>query len=158
MLAVLRSDSLNFPLLLHVLGASILVGTLIAASAAQLLAWRRRAPGDAVPFARIAFRTLLLGALPAWFLMRIGAEWIASREGWNDVDDEPLWLGIGYLTAEPGGLLLLVSIVLAGIGARRLARTDAERGGTLVRVATVISFLLVVAYVIAVWAMSAKPG
>jgi len=130
---------------------------LIAAVTAQLLAWRRRAPTDVLPYARVSFRTLLFVAIPAWFLMRLAAEWIADKEGWNDVDEEPAWLGIGYITAEGGGLLLLISVILAGIGARRLGRSNGEKGEILVRVATVLAVLLVIAYVVATWAMSAKP-
>jgi hypothetical protein len=89
--------------------------------------------------------------------MRIGAEWIYSREGWDDVESEPDWLGIGYVTADLGGLLLLVSIILAGLGARRLARGGGETS-TLLRVATVLVTVALVAYVLAVWAMSGKPG
>ena len=157
MFAVIRPDDWNFPLLLHVLGASILLGALIAAVTAQLLAWGRRAPADVVPHARLSFRTLLFVAIPAWFLMRLAAEWIADKEGWNDVDDQPAWLGIGYITAEGGGILLLISVILAGIGARRLGRSNGEQGETLVRIATVLAVLLVIAYVIATWAMSGKP-
>jgi uncharacterized membrane protein len=157
MLAAIRPDDWNFPLLLHVLGASLLLGALIAAVTAQLLAWRRRAPADVLPYARVSFRTLLFVAIPAWFLMRLAAEWIADKEGWNDVDEEPAWLGIGYITAEGGGLLLLISVILAGFGARRLGRSNGEKGEILVRVATVLAVLLVIAYVVATWAMSAKP-
>ena len=156
MLAAIRPDDWNFPLLLHVLGASILLGALITAATAQLLAWKSRSPADMLPYARLSFRTLLFVAIPAWFLMRIAGEWVASK-GWNDVEPEQAWLGIGYITAEAGGLLLLISTILAGIGARRLGRSNGEQGTTLVRVATVLAVLLVIAYVIAVWAMSAKP-
>jgi uncharacterized membrane protein len=156
-LAAIRPDDWNFPLLLHVLGASLLLGALIAAVTAQLLAWRRSSPADVLPYARLSFRTLLFVAIPAWFLMRLAGEWIASREGWNDLDDPPDWLGIGYITAELGGLLLLISVILAGLGARRLGRSNGEQGAILVRVATVLAVLLVIAYVIATWAMSAKP-
>ena len=89
-----------------------------------------------------------------WF----GGLWTASREGLDELEDDPAWLLIGFMTAEPGGLLLLISTILAGVGARRLGRSNGEQGATLVRVATVIAVLLVVAYVIAVWAMSAKPA
>ena len=126
MLGAIRPDSWNFPLLLHVLGASILLGALIAASTAQVIAWRRSSPADEAPLARLSFRTLLFVAVPAWFLMRLAAEWIASKEGWNDAAETPTWLGIGYVTAEGGGLLLLLSVILAGFGSRRLARD--ERG------------------------------
>jgi uncharacterized membrane protein len=157
MFAVIRPDDWNFPLLLHVLGASLLLGALITAASAQLLAWKRSAPADVVPFARFSFRTLLIAAIPAWFLMRIAGEWIASKEGWNDVDSAPAWLDIGYITAELGGLLILISTILAGIGARRLGKSNGEQGATLVRVAAVLVVLVTIAYVIATWAMSAKP-
>jgi hypothetical protein len=156
MLAAIRPDDWNFPLLLHVLGASLLLGALITAATVQLLAWRRSGPADIVPFARLSFRTLLFAAIPAWFLMRIPAEWVASK-GWNDVDPAPAWLGIGYITAEAGGLLILISTILAGIGVRKLGRSDGEQGGTLIRVAAVLVLLVVIAYVITTWAMSAKP-
>jgi len=81
MLAAIRPDSWNLPLLLHVLGASILLGALITAVTAQLLAWKRRAPADVLPYARLSFRTLLIVAIPAWLLMWLGALWTASREG-----------------------------------------------------------------------------
>ena len=157
MLAVIRPDDWNFPLLLHVLGASILLGATITALTAQLLSWKRRTPADVIPFARFSFRTLLFVAIPAWFLMRIAGEWIASREGLNDLDDPPGWLDIGYLVGDASALFLLVSVILAGLGARSLARSNGERGATLVRIATVLVVLLVIAFVIATWAMSAKP-
>ncbi len=157
MLGAIRPDSWNFPLLLHVLGASILLGALIAASTAELIAWRRRAPTNVLPLSRLAFGTLLLVAVPAWILMRVGAEWIASKEGWNDAEGQPLWIGIGYGTAEPGGLLLLLSVILAGFGVRRLGASNGEQGVTLVRIATVLSVALVIVYVFTTWAMAGKP-
>ncbi len=155
MLAAIRPDDWNLPLLVHVLGAMVLVGALVTAVVAQLLGWRRQEPAAATTYARLAFRTLLLVALPAWFVMRIGAEWIYSKEGFGG-DDEPAWLGIGYITADAGGILLLLSIILSGLGVRRLRRGDGERS-VLGRIATVLVALALLMYVIAVWAMSGKP-
>lgn len=154
MLAAIRPDSWNFPLLLHVLGASVLVGGLVVAVAAQFLGWRR--PDDAVAFGRVAFRALLFVAFPAWWVMRIGGEWIGSREGLDELESDPGWLVIGFVTADGGGLLLLVSIVLAGLGARRLSRTGGE-SSLLARLATVLVAVVLVAYLVATWAMTAKP-
>jgi len=155
-LAAIRPDDWNFPLLVHVLGAALLVGALLTAVAALFLAWRRQRNADAAFFGRLAFRSLLFVAFPSWWIMRIGAEWIYSREGLDDLPEDPDWLGIGYITAEGGGLLLLVSIILAGLGARRLARSGGETS-TLLRVTTVLVTIVLVAYVVAVWAMSGKP-
>jgi len=49
-------------------------------------------------------------------LMRVAAEWIRSKENYGG-DDDPAWIGIGYITADLGGLLLLISIVLTGLAA-----------------------------------------
>jgi hypothetical protein len=149
MLAAIRPDDWNLPLLLHVLGAMLLVGGLVTALTALYLGWRR----DAAPFTRLGFRTLLLVAFPAWWLMRIPGEWIASKEDFGE--EEPAWLGIGYMTGEGGGLLLLISIILTGIGARRASRDGSP--STLARVGTVLATIVLAAYVVAVWAMSAKP-
>ena len=156
-LAAIRPDEWNFPLVVHVLGAALLVGGLLTGAVALFLGWGRQPNVDATAYARTAFRSLLFVAFPAWWIMRIGAEWIYQREGWDDVASEPDWLGIGYITAEGGGLFLLVSIILAGIGARRLARSGGE-SSTLLRVATVLVTIALLGYVLATWAMAGKPG
>ena len=156
MLAVIRPDSWNFPLLLHVFGAMILVGGLITAFSALVVGWKRGGPADALGFGRLGFRGLLYAALPGWFLMRFAGEWIASREGWGDVDEEPAWLGVGYITGDAGVLLLLISLILAGLGVRSLRKSGAS-SSTLIRVATVLVGLVLIAYLVAMWAMSAKP-
>jgi hypothetical protein len=157
MLAAIRPDSWNYALFLHVLGAMALVGALVTAVTAQVLGWRQAAAGGSLAYARVAFKTLLFVGIPAWFAMRIGAEWIYSKEGWDKVPSEPSWLGVGYITADGGGVLLLVSVILAGFGARRLGRAD---GGVsnLARSAGVLAIIALVAYLVAVWAMTAKPN
>ena len=143
-LAVIRPGEWNLPLFLHVLGAMLLVGTLLLAG---LVLFARRDAG-------LGFRVLLVGVLPSYLLMRIAGEWIASEENFGE--NEPDWLTIGYVTADLGALLILVSLVLTGIAARR-ARTT-EGGGALTRVSGGIAYLLLAAYVVSVWAMTAKPG
>ena len=53
MLAIVRADSVNFPLFVHVAGAMLLVGTLAAAVAALVLA---RSDGGG-SLQRLSFRT-----------------------------------------------------------------------------------------------------
>jgi uncharacterized membrane protein len=155
MLAAIRPTGWDFPLFLHVLGAMILVGGLVVAVSMQLLAWRRRDPADAAAFSRGAFRALLTVALPGWIVMRAGGEWIRSREGWTGEND-PSWLGFGYFAADVGVLLLLVTVLLAGLGVRQLRRFG---GGAsiLARVATPLATILLILYLVAVWAMTTKP-
>jgi hypothetical protein len=159
MIAAVRPDSWNFPLLLHVVGAMVLVGGL-AVLASTLVTARRATAGaaagdDGPSLTRLAFRVLLFSVLPGYVVMRIGAQWVESKEfGPGDDDDVP-WLGIGYITADAGLLLLIVTTIVLGIAARR-AR-DGRTATGLTRAALIISGLLLVAYVVAVWAMTTKP-
>jgi heme A synthase len=149
--AAVRPDAWNFPLFLHVLGATVLVALL--AVAAVVLVAARRAGDDRTATVRLAFRTLLIGAIPAYIVMRVGAEWIADKESLTD--SKASWIGIGRGVADGGMLVLIVLTVLAGLAYRR-----ARRGGqplTLVRWATGLTLLLIVAYGVALWAMATKP-
>ena len=152
-LAAIRPDDWNIALLLHVLGAMLLVGGLTAAVTALWLGWR----GDSLTLPRLGFRSLLLAAFPAWWLMRIAGEWLGSKEGFGDGDSDPTWLGIGYLTAEAGGLLILISIILTGIGVRRMGRAETPSPSVLVRIGTVLVSIVLAAYLVAIWAMTTKP-
>jgi uncharacterized membrane protein len=153
--AATRPTDWDFPLFLHVLGAMILVGGLLVAVAMQIIAWRRRDPADVAAYTRGAVWALLTVALPGWVLMRVGGEWIYSKEGWSGEND-PDWLGIGYLAADAGLLVLLVTLLLAGLGARRLRRSGGE-ASILGRVATPLATILLIVYLVAVWAMTTKP-
>jgi hypothetical protein len=150
----MRPDDVNVPLTLHVLGAGLLVGTLIAVATAILIGWRSTADGDAVGLTRFGLRTLLLGVFPAYLLMRIGAQWTEAAEDLPEVVEDSAWIGIGYITADAGAVLILISMILSGIGLRKL-RSGGGLG--LGRAVGVISLILVAAYVVAVWAMAAKP-
>jgi len=149
-LAAVRPDSWNFPLFVHILGAMILVGGLVTAAGA--LAWAR---GDAASL-RLGYRSLLAVAFPGWIVMRIGAEWIYSKEGWDELPDsaQPAWLGIGYLLADAGGLILLISLIVGGVGVYRMRE---GKGSGLLKTTLILSLILLAAYVVAVWAMSGKP-
>jgi hypothetical protein len=152
LIAVTRPDEWNFPLFVHVLGAMILVGGVLTGAGA--LAFAR---GHARSL-RLGYWSLLAVALPGWILMRIGAEWIYTEENWDDLPDEvdePAWLGIGYIVADLGGLILLLSLVLGGVGVRRLRDGG---GGGLLKATLVLSLIALAGYVVAVWAMSGKPN
>jgi hypothetical protein len=88
--------------------------------------------------------------------MRVAAEWIASKEGWTAKGvPTPTWLGIGFVLADVGGFILLISLIAGGIGVRRLR---AGGGSALLRSTLVLSVVLLGAYVVAIWAMSGKPS
>jgi hypothetical protein len=150
-LAASRLDSWNFPLFLHVLGAMVLVGGLVAGASA--LGFAR---GD-VRFLRLGYWSLLAVSLPGWVLMRVGGQWIYSREGWDDLPegvDDPGWLALGFVVGDLGGLILLLALILGGVGTYRLR---AGKGAGLLKTTLVLSLILVAASVVAVWAMTGKP-
>ncbi|MBA2641900.1 MAG: hypothetical protein H0U82_03095 [Actinobacteria bacterium] len=147
-LSAIRPDSWNLPLFLHVLGAMILVGATLTSG--SLLAFAR---GD-IRLLRLGYWTLLAGALPAYVVMRIGAQWIYSKEGLDDAPIDSAWTTIGFVVADGGAVALVVALILGGIGVRRLGD---DKGGRLLKAAMVLTLLLLAALVVAVWAMTAKP-
>jgi hypothetical protein len=150
--AVVRPDSWNFPLFVHVAGAMALVATLILASFSIRIA---RTRGDQ-PAAQFAFRVLWRAALPAYLVMRIGAQWIASTEKVENSKDA--WLSIGFIVSDMGFVFLLAGIVLTGLAAKRAKEGASVAGSTGLRVATAFTGLLVLGYVVAIWAMTTKPA
>jgi len=145
----MRPDTWNWLLLLHVLGAMVLVGGLLTGVTTLF-----SARGDA-RLLRLGYWSLLAVALPGYLAMRIGGELLFSKE--EDVIpnlDDRAWIGIGYIVADGGALLLLISLILGGIGVRKL-RTGGGAG--LLKATAGISTLILVAALVAVWAMSAKP-
>lgn len=127
----------------------LLVGALAVAVVTMAGALRRGEGAEVLT--RLAFRALLIGVLPAYVVMRAGAEWIASKE---DVPDEAGWIGIGYSTADGGLLLTIIAAVLAW----RAARRGAAGPGGLGRGVLVLTAVLIVAYAVAIWAMVSKPA
>jgi hypothetical protein len=147
--ASIRPDSWNFPLLLHVLAAMVFVGLLAALLVVLVSALRG---GDRAASLRWAFKLLLFGSIPAYIVMRGAAEWILDKE---NVPDDVTWIGIGYMVSDIGLLVLIVLTILAGVGALRTQRGGA---GTMVRWASALTGLLIVAYAVALWAMATKPA
>jgi hypothetical protein len=153
LLAAIRPDDQSFALLLHLVGATVVFGALLASATSLLLA--RGEPR----LLRLGYFSLLLVALPGLILLRLAGEWLYRLQDWNqlpDQIDEPAWLKIGFIVADWGGLLLLLALALGGIGVHRLGN---GKGGTLLLKATMlISLILILAYTVAVWAMTGKPN
>ena len=149
MVAAIRPDGWDLSLFVHVAGAMLLVGALVVVVVTMAAALRR---GDgAEVLTRLAFRALLIGVLPAYVVMRVGSEWIASNE---NVPDDADWIGIGYSTADGGLVLTIIAAVLAW----RAARRGAAGPGGLGRGVLVLAAVLILAYAVTIWAMAAKPG
>ena len=148
MTGVLAYSRPEFPLFLHIFGAMVLVGAVTAAVVAQLVPGVGAVDGDRMR--RFSFRTLLLAALPAYIVMRIGAEWMYSKE-FGDVKDDPTWIGIGYITADVGALLLLIALITAGVAAWKSKSRLGKASG-------VIAAIALAGWIVAVWAMGGKPS
>jgi uncharacterized cupredoxin-like copper-binding protein len=153
LLAAIRPAGQDFPVLLHIVGATVVFGALLASASSLALARGQ------IRMLRVGYFSLLLVALPGWILMRLSGEWIYRKQGWNDLPDQlknPTWLRIGFGVADYGGLLFLLALVLGGIALLRLRK--GRSGAGLLQATMVISIALAVGYVVAVWAMTGKPG
>ena len=139
-LAAIRPDDWNLALFVHILGAMVLFGSLVLVATAL-----------AARDVRLGFRSLLIGVLPGWIVMRGAAEWIAEKEKVNDIDPTPQWVDIGYSVADPMLLFIIIATVCAGLAARR------QSTGGLRTAALVFVGLMLVASVVAIWAMTTKP-
>jgi len=141
--AVVRPDNWDLPLFLHVLGAVALVG---AVAAVAVAAWGSL---DSPLLRRVAFWTLLTVVLPAWVLMRLAGGWIDSKE---DIPGDPTWLGIGFAVGDIGLIVLVVATIVGWWSARRMQQRWAAQ------LLTVLASLYLVALLMAMFAMSGKPG
>lgn len=150
-LAVIRPDSWFWPLFLHIAGAMVLVGALTLASVFLIASWR----SGSAALIRSAYLSLFYAALPGYIVFRAGAEWIANKEGLTD--SNLAWIGIGYGVSDLGALLLIIALVIGGISVRRMSR-GREPSPIAARIVTGLVSLVLVAYLVAVWAMTTKPA
>jgi hypothetical protein len=139
MFAAVRPDDFDFPLLIHVGGAVLLVGALITA----LIFAVSQSPS------RLTFRALLWAAIPSFIVMRVSAEWVAHKEGLTG-NDLPSWVNIGHIVSDPAALAIIIATVIAGVGAKN--------GGTTSKWVAGLVSLTVGLSLVAVWAMTTKPS
>lgn len=143
MLAIIRPDAWNFPLFLHVLGATALTGAtavaFVGAVSERQWPWLRT----------IVARTLVLVVFPAWLLMRLAGQWIDSKE---DIPGDPGWLGVGFLVGDAGLVLLILAMIFGAVAVRRPQRNWP------IRAVAIITGIYFVALIVAMVAMTGKPG
>lgn len=152
-LGAIRPAGQDFPVLLHIVGATIVFGALLASVSSLALARGQ------VRLLRVGYFSLLLVALPGWILMRLSGEWIYRKQGWNNLPHDlkdTTWLRIGFGVADYGGVLFLVALVIGGVAVRRLRNGGSGTG--LLRITTGIAVVIALAFVVAVWAMTGKPN
>jgi hypothetical protein len=149
-LALIRPHDWTIPLFLHIAGAMVLVGALTLAAISLIGAWRSASPR----LIKLAYMSLFYGALPGYIVFRIGAAWIADKE--HLTDSNLTWIGIGYGVSDFGAFLLIIALVIGGFGVRRINRSG-QASAISARVVTGLISLVLVAYLVAVWAMTTKP-
>jgi uncharacterized cupredoxin-like copper-binding protein len=153
LVAAIRPAGQDFPVLLHIVGATVVFGALLASALSLALA-----RGE-VRLLRLGYFSLLLVGLPGLILMRLSGQWIYQKQGWDDLPDQlkdPTWLTIGFIVADGGAILFLLALVAGGIGISRLR--SGKGGAGLLKVTMISALVLALAYVVAVWAMTGKPG
>lgn len=137
----------NSALFLHVLGATVLFGAMIVL--VTLVVVSRHKPD----VSRLLFRIWWALVVPAFLVMRIAAEWVLSSEK-KDIPElgNKAWVGVGFVVADFGAVLLLI----IGIAAFRASRDEGRRRAA--TVAGAVGVLYLIALSVAVFAMSGKPG
>jgi hypothetical protein len=148
-LGAVRPDEWNLPLFIHILGALTLIGATTLAAVSLAGAWR----DGSVALTRLGFRALLWAGLPSWILMFVGAQLIADKEGLQDAD--VTWINLGYMASEPTLVLGIIATVLSGLALRSAGGADAPN--VKVRIATGLVTVALLAYLVALWAMTTKP-
>jgi hypothetical protein len=149
-LAIIRPDDWNLPLFLHILGAMVFVGALTLSSVSLIAAWR----SNSAALTRLAYMTLFYGALPGYIVFRVGSEWIVDKEGLSDAD--LAWIDIGYMVSDIGALFVIISLVIGGLSVRKMNRGQ-QASPIAARIVTGLISLVLIANLVAVWAMTAKP-
>ena len=132
------------PLFIHVLGATLLFGSLLAVTTVAYASLRIVEHGPMLR--RVAFVVMLAGVWPSYIVMRVGAQWVLSHEGLDK--NTPNWVGVGFIVSDVGILILLILTLLGWLGLRRPKVGPWFAG---------LAALYLVALGVAVFAMSAKP-
>jgi hypothetical protein len=156
MTASICGPGCGFPLFLHILGATVLVG---AMATVAIVTWvsLRRPVEQAQLLRRMVFMTMLAVAWPGWLAMRIAGQWVLSLDLYSGIEDaDPGWLGVGFIVGDLGVLVLLISTILAWFAYRR---TGPERPKPITApIFAGLTTLYLAALAVAWFAMSAKPG
>ena len=145
MIALIRPHSWDLPLFVHVVGAVLLFGGVASVALLSIGALREQA--HAIVLRRTAFATTVLLVWPSYVVMRVGAQWILSREGLDK--NPPGWAGVGFAVSDAGILVLAVITLLGWLSPRRPGAGKFLAG---------LSVLYLIALGVAWFAMTAKPG
>jgi hypothetical protein len=144
-IASLCGPSCGAPLFVHVFGAMVLFGAVLAVATLSLAS--HRIEQHAPLLRRLAFLITLAAVWPAFIVMRVGGQWVLNHEGLDE--NSPDWVGVGFLVSDAGIVVLLLLTLLGWLGLRRPGAGRFHAG---------LAVLYLVALGVAWFAMSAKPG
>jgi hypothetical protein len=139
---------MELALFTHVLGAMILVGGLLAAS--SVLAFAR----DDAGLLRLGYWTLVAVGVPSYAVLWGAGHWVYTEQGLDESPIDAAWTTIGFLVVEIGAVVFLAALVLGAIAVRRSRDGGGQR---LVQATVALCAVLIVALLVAAWAMSGKP-
>ena len=148
-----RPDAAKFWLFVHILGGMATVGALTLCLIALVGAWR----SGSISLTRLGYRALLWGAVPSFIVMRVAAQIVLNKEGLDGDEVDLTWINIGFTVTDVGLLFLIITTVLTGLAVRKQTRGGREAPSIGVRISTGLVSLLLIGYLIAVWAMTVKP-
>ena len=142
-----RTDATKFWLFIHVLGAMTTVGALTLCLVSLAGAWRTGSEA----LTRLGFRALVWVAFPAFLVMRIAAQIVLNKEGLDNDEIDLTWVNIGFSVTDMGFILLIIAAILGRLATRR------PGASVWTRVTVGLVSVLLIAYLVAVWAMTTKP-
>lgn len=152
-----RPADWNWLLMFHVISALLLVSAALVVTTASLYALRRTTATEAtLLLRRLALRTNLFLAIPAFLAVHIFGQVLADRE-FPKGTESPGWLDTGFLLTDVFGVVAIIILSLLQWWVLRRARSGAVAGWQAQAASWLapagLGMLLVVLFV-----MAGKPG
>lgn len=151
-----RPDTWNWLLMFHVLSALVLVAGAFLVTTASLYALRAGTPERVLLLRRLALRTNLFLAIPAFVGAYVLGIALADKEFPDDAE-EPDWLGIGFGLTDLYGIVGIILLSLLQWWVVRRARRGDLRGWQ-AQLASWLAPVGLALLLVVLFAMSAKPG
>lgn len=144
--ASLCGPTCGAPLYVHVLGATVLFGGVLAVTIlAFASSWRP--PEQALVLQRLAFWSTLVLLVPGWIAMRIGGQWVLNHEHLDK--NTPGWANAGFIVSDGGAVVILLLLLFSWLAGRRSRLAPVVAG---------LGTIYLIALGVAWFAMSAKPS
>lgn len=152
-----RPDTWNWLLTGHLIGAVALVGAAITVSIFSVAANRSADGARVTDLRRLALRTNLMLALPAFVAVYVFGVALADKEYPGKGVDEPSWLGWAFGFTDLVGVFGIIVLSLLQWWVLRRARSGALAGWQ-AQVATWLSPAVLALLLVILFLMAGKPG